>query len=111
MDKSASTDALLAYARKHGIRFDSAMAPEDFSAPLGCRLLSVSVDVTTRTAHLWLPDGECTDMLGAITYVLQRFPFVAYIRTWSGMHEDTSYIMEDGQWHAWRLMPAPPRTP
>lgn len=86
--------------------FDRARDPEDFTEPLGCRLFGVSVDVRLKQAMLHLPRRECTDMAGAIAYVLQRFPFVLTICTVAGGQPDTTYRQEpDGQWYAYM----PPR--
>jgi hypothetical protein len=74
-----------------------------FDKTLVCCLKRLEYDAETQIGTLWLADGHCTDMNGAISVFEGIDPDVLVIVTMSGEEPDTSYIRaDDGKWRAVR---------
>jgi hypothetical protein len=78
-----------------------------YDAGLQCSLKRLEYNPETRIGMLWLGDGECTDMSGAIAVFQRIDPEVQTIVTWSGCKQDTAYHRTvAGAWRAVRIPPA-----
>lgn len=68
---------------------------------LECGLVGAEFDMRRHRARLVIPEGECTDMEGAIR-LCQRFdPEVRFIQTQHpNGFRDTAYELADGAWRA-----------
>jgi hypothetical protein len=69
---------------------------------LQCCALSVIYNWRTRAAILVLPEGNCTDMSGAIALVTRLDPKVSMIVTTAGDEVDTRYEQSRGEWVSYR---------
>lgn len=68
---------------------------------LQCYVLRMSYDFALRTGEVWMPEGSCSDMTGAIEWFSDIDDGVKTIITWAGGKLDTTYIQDDvGIWHA-----------
>ena len=67
---------------------------------LKCRIERFTYCFVERVAEIWLADGNCTDMEGAIKYVMRIDTKAITIITWSGGKRDTVYMRIDGEWKA-----------
>ncbi len=68
---------------------------------LMCAVQSLTYDFRSKTGHLRLEDGHCTDATGCIRFFEQIDPAVETVVTWSGTRRDTSYQRsERGDWTA-----------
>jgi hypothetical protein len=72
-----------------------------YNEELKCRLLQAEFDYEAHVATLYLYDGDCTDMRGAIHFAKRSDPKVWKIHTVSGRKQDTGYVLiEVGKWKA-----------
>lgn len=67
---------------------------------LQCYVEEFDICFIAHTAEVWMPDGSCTDMSGAINYFTALDPDVKSIITWSGGRADTSYVRGPDGWTA-----------
>lgn len=67
---------------------------------LCCGLLSIVL--TGAWVVFYLPEGQCTDMTGAIALAKQINPEVAFIATIGGNELNTCYGHRDGVWFAFK---------
>jgi len=63
---------------------------------------SIHYDVLSRIGILNLPEGQCTDMSGAIKFFKNIDSKVRFIFTFSGEKIDTAYGQINKEWHAWK---------
>lgn len=69
---------------------------------LQCGLLRVQIDFERHIVVLWLPEHECVDMSGAISYAESLDPDVIAIQTNAGKRLDTCYVKKGrGAWQAY----------
>ena len=74
---------------------------ETFDAGLMCHLERLEYDTKAKIGALWLADGSCTDMGGAIAVFERIDPGVQAIMTFAGRRRDTAYHRtSDGSWRA-----------
>lgn len=76
------------------------MSDTNLRAILKCRVNRIEYDFDSRSGHLFLPEGNCTDMQGAIEFFLNIDPDVIHIHTWQGGKLDTQYVIYGGLWKA-----------
>jgi len=72
---------------------------------LMCFVERLEVDFVKGCASLWLRDGNCTDMRGAIALIENISPDVFRIYTYGGRDRDTVYEKDAGEWVAVTLRP------
>jgi hypothetical protein len=77
---------------------DKAVDFFEYQPLLQCGLDAVVAYLKSHKVELWLPEGECCDMDGAIKYASLIDPQVALINTYSGGINDTYYIKEPSGW-------------
>jgi len=89
------------------MNIDDQIEAYQFCRPLWCRIGGITFP-DKQTVMLHLPDGECTDMTGAIAYAklvsrdLDDFS-LQVVRTVSGDYSDTTYLLEgEDHWIAVR---------
>lgn len=67
-----------------------------------CYVRAVTYDRATRTGHVFMDEGSCTDMPGTIEFFASRGLDVDTIATWQGERPDTAYAKDkSGEWHAY----------
>jgi len=72
-----------------------------YHSQLGCGIKRFEYDFATCVARLFLPDGHCTDMDGAIKLALALDDRCVRVETFTGTAPDTRYILRsDGEWYA-----------
>ena len=67
---------------------------------LCCGVLSFLYDFATCTATIYVADGHCVDMTGAIDMATGLDDRCRRIETFSGAERDTCYELENGEWCA-----------
>jgi hypothetical protein len=73
----------------------------EYFPSIQCGLLRVEVDFSQHAVTLHVPDGECTDMRGAVRYAKELDQDVRRINTIAGGRRDnTSYLKEGDRWIA-----------
>ncbi len=73
-----------------------------FLEELHCSVERFTYDFTTKVALLWLPPLCCTDMTGAIAFVMRIDQDVQEIITMAGLEPDTRYQRNGTAWRAFR---------
>lgn len=77
---------------------------EDGQVIYHCLLMTtirrMSYDFERRLGVLYLPEGVCTDMTGAIRFFTRIDPEVQQIQTYAGPERDTIYTRTGKQWEA-----------
>lgn len=68
---------------------------------LMCDCLGVEIPSPTHVI-IRVPEGQCTDMSGAIQLAQRVAPDVSLVETWVGDARDTCYACLGGQWVAQR---------
>jgi hypothetical protein len=66
------------------------------------KVLAVCYFPDERAGQLWMADGDCCDMEGAVALFEQIDPRVRTIQTFSGGRWDTRYSKRRGKWIAFR---------
>lgn len=67
---------------------------------LMCEPLTVTYDFRSRVGVVNMPEGDCTDMTGAIRFFERMDQDVEMIQTYSGDDLDTVYVKRGGEWCA-----------
>jgi hypothetical protein len=64
----------------------------------GCDVSRVLYDLDNETGHVYMPEGNCTDMSKTIKFFVNQIPQITHIVTWAGGNLDTQYVIHDGEW-------------
>jgi hypothetical protein len=64
----------------------------------GCNVDQVAYDLLKHTGHVYMPEGNCTDMQSTITFFTAVIPAISHIITWCDGDLDTQYVIHDGEW-------------
>ena len=60
----------------------------------------IEYDYALQCGNVFMPDGTCTDMTGAITLFTRLDPNVKRIDTFADGVLDTRYMLQHGKWNA-----------
>ena len=58
-----------------------------------CAVTEISYDFEKQTGHVYMPIGNCTDMVGTIEFFKSFAPNVTHIVTWQAGELDTQYVL------------------
>jgi hypothetical protein len=81
-------------------RFDDGQGDEPFHLMTQCFVRELVYNFATRHGHLFMGEGSCTDMCGAIDTFRRIDPGVIAIATYQDGKPDTGYTFRDGDWRA-----------
>src|SRR3954451_6899810 len=82
---------------------DKSMSPVD--AQIQAEVFSIRYYPKISVGMLYMADGECCDMSGAIELFQGIDPAVRAINTFSGDEPDTMYFRRGGEWTAYITRP------
>ncbi len=71
-----------------------------FRSDVKCSVRKLTYDFEERVGHLFLEDGNCTDMSGCIKLFRAIDPEVVGILTFAGGRKDTGYFLANGKWQS-----------
>jgi hypothetical protein len=60
---------------------------------LGCEVERITYDFQKHVAHVYMPEGNCTDMSRTIDFFQRLDKNVGHIHTWQANKVDTQYVL------------------
>lgn len=66
----------------------------------GCDVSKVLYDLDNGNGHVYMPEGNSTDMDKTIKFFVAQIPSISHIITWAGGNLDTQYVIHKGEWIA-----------